>query len=290
MNNQNEDKIEVSAAILPRHSDDDASWIFKSRKYIYPYDLLDAAKKIYPNKEEFKPLSLTEWDKQFHPDDTEELRDILITINSILPIFTEENINDYLKHNSTKPLGLALAIENRLLDKVIAYGNTNQLFLFLEEFDINQEEIKLLENKDIIDKISDRIVDKNKVMYSQIVSNYLRILAKNPNIEVTSDFIKKYIEHAHFYGDAPNKLLQYLLFTQKKHPRFSEISSLFWDPYTKSRKYSSWLESIRRMDDISMYYKKINDEKIENFHENLLYLNLYLEFKEDYKICFKFPG
>jgi hypothetical protein len=189
-------------------------------------------------------------------------------------------VEGYLNEDVTRNFGIALAIEFRMLEKIIKIADDADIFLYLTEYSLNEEEIILIIESGLMEKLSIRLIDTSKVMYTTLVENFEKLLKVDDSGVIDSNFISGYIAHSSFYGGNP--LLKYILETfTDLHPLFGNLDCLAWDPFTKSRRYPHWLKVSNRMDEISKYYQDINSES-GNVNDNKEYVNSYLEFKSLY--------
>jgi hypothetical protein len=267
----------ISLSVIPRTNDmNDVSWLLKTRKYISKYDVYDAYKSIYEMEPEGIPTT-EEMVEVFEECDEREAR---ITVKIVSHHFEEGCVEEYLKEGATRKLGIALAIEFRMLRKIIDIADDSDIFLYLTEYSLNEEELSLIIKDELLKKLSERLIDKRKVMYTRLTENFEKLLKLNDCVVIDSNFISGYIEHASFYSG--NQLLKYILvkFTDS-HPLFEGLDFLAWDPFTKSRRYSHWLKVSSRMDELSKYYQEINCET-NIINDNRLYISEYLKFRSIY--------
>jgi len=269
----------VSLSVVPRTKDmNDVSWLFKTRKYISKYDVYDAYKSIYGTEPEGAPTT-EEMVKVFKESEEKEAK---ITVKIVSHYFEKDCVEKYLNESATRVLGIALAIEFRMLEKIVKIADDSDIFLYLTEYSLNEEEIYLIIENGLMGKLSLRIINKSKVMYTTLTENFEKLLKVNDCGVINSNFISGYIEHASFYG--VNPLLKYILerFTGS-HPLFKDLDCLAWDPFTKSRRYSHWLKVSSRMDELSKYYQEISSETdTVNNNNNRQYINEYLKFRSLY--------
>jgi hypothetical protein len=267
----------ISLSMVPRTKNmNDVAWLFKTRKYISKYDVFDAYKSIYGAEPEGVPTA-EEMAKVFEESEEKEAK---VIVKVVSHDFEKCCVKEYLNNSMTKMFGIALAIEFRMLEEIIAIADDSDIFLYLTEYSLNQEEISLFLESDLMHKLSLRIIDKSKVMYTTLTENFEKLLKVNDSSVINSSFIAGYIEHSSFYGGNP--LLKYILerFTES-HPLFKDCPALAWDPFTKSRYYSHWLKVSNRMNELSKYYQEINSGT-NNINNNKQYISNYLKFMSIY--------
>lgn len=265
--------MKVSLSIVPRTKDmNDVAWLLKTRRYISKYDVYDAYKSIYGVEPEGIPTA-EEIAKVFEEG---EDRDVKITVKIVSHYFEKSCVAEYLSEEATKELGVALAIEFRMLKPIIGTAEDSDIFLYLTEYLLNDGEISLIIKNGVMEKLSKRIIDKSKVMYTTLIKNFEKLLKINDCGVIGSSFISGYIEHASFYGG--NELLKYILeeFVDL-HPLFENLDCLAWDPFTKSRRYSHWLNVVNRMNEISRYYQEVSGAA-NNINDNKHYISEYIRF------------
>ena len=225
-------RVEVSASILPRQKDDtDASWIYKSRKYIHPSDCIGSLTKAHGKPAKIVAPTIKKWTKFLSKDDFS--RQFLMTVYSVVPDFTESDISNYLSCHQTLSLGVALSIETRKLENVLKYGEPADLCLYVEEYNLSDNEINVISsNAASMQTIYNRLLDKEKVMYTILVTNF-HLLLQHSHFPVEAKFVENYISRTLSY----NKDTAFLEFLLKNyptaHPDFSQMDSLSWDPYSK---------------------------------------------------------
>ncbi|TMO03133.1 hypothetical protein [Pseudoalteromonas sp. S558] len=269
--------MQISLPVVPRTKDmNDVSWLLKTRKYISKYDVFDAYKLIYNTE----PKGLPTIEEMVNVFKENEQKEAKITVKIVSHSFDKDCVEKYLNENATRVFGIALAIEFRMLDKIVNIADDSDIFLYLTEYSLDEEETSLIIKNGLMEKLSLRIIDKSKVMYTTLADNFEKLLRVNECDVINLSFISRYIEHAHFYGG--NSLLQYILERYKSsHPLFEKLDCLAWDPFTMSRRHRHWLTVVNRMDELSKYYLEINDEG-ENIIKNRQYINEYLKFKTLY--------
>jgi hypothetical protein len=278
-------RVELSASILPRQKDaTDASWIYESRKYIHPSDCIRSLTKAYGKPVRILAPTIKKWGEFLTKDDFS--RQFLMTVYSVVPDFTDSDISTYLSSQQSISLGVALSIETRKLENVLKYGEPADLCLYVEEHNLSDNEIKAISsNTALMKTLYERLLDEKKVMYTKLVANFHRLL-QNSRFQIEEKFIENYISRTLSY----NKDTAFLEFLLKGyptvHPFLSKMDSLSWDPYSKSRRYSHWLESINRMKTLSEIYSKNADIQNHCHKANLDYIALFNKFKSEYAVCF----
>jgi hypothetical protein len=150
----------------------------------------------------------------------------------------------------------------------------------MTEYPLTEDEMALISGRGILKQLAQRLIDKNKVMYTTLLKNFERLLRLDDCDVVDEKLVRSYIELSSYYNG--NSLLQYLL--EKfpySHPLFENMDCLAWDPFTMSRRFSHWLTVSKRMDELSKYYLTLGHTG-ENYTQNFKYLDNYLRFKEVY--------
>lgn len=265
--------MNISLPIVPRTKDmNEVAWLLKTRRYISKYDVYNVYKSVY----KVEPEGIPTTNEMIEVLTNDENKDIKVTVKIVSHDFNEERIEEYLNVEATRPLGIALAIEFRMLKQIINLAEDSDIFLYLTEYILNEEEISLIIESGIMKKLSMRVIDKNQVMYTTLVDNFEKLLKTNDCNVIDCNFISRYIEHASFYEK--NRLLEYILKEYTDfHPLFKNLDCLAWDPFTKSRRYSHWLEVTNRMNEISSYYLEIRGRN-ENIDDNKDYIGEFIKF------------
>ncbi|MGQ9375231.1 hypothetical protein ACUM6W_15540 [Acinetobacter tandoii] len=275
------ESIVYNASIVPRKENEtDLSWILNTRKYLRYFE----ARSMYQNilaREVVEKVTSEDWIKA---KNLQKDRDIILSLFISAPDYDHTDINTYLAAPETKELGLALAIEFEDFKSFHSVGLTlPNLILYLENNILNQEELNLIKNdEDIIRGLFKRVVDKDKIMFHNLVKNLLNIfktstLANLSDI-VTSKNIGLYIEHGNYYNH--DEFLEFLLKNfPEKHPLFQKQYFMQWDSFTKSRFFSKWLRAKSICLEISRYYMDI-DSNNETFQENKEFLQGFLRYQE----------
>lgn len=269
--------MKISLSIVPRTKDmNDVAWLLKTRRYISKYDVYDAYKSIYNVEPEGIP-TIEEMAKVFEEG---ENRDARVTVKIVSHYFEESCVAEYLSEEATRELGVALAIEFRMLKPIIGIAEDSDIFLYLTEYLLDEDELSLIVKSGVMEKLSKRLIDKRKVMYTTLIKNFEQLLKINHCGVIDSNFISGYIEHASFYGG--NELLKHILeeFIDL-HPLFESLDCLAWDPFTKSRRYNHWLNVVNRMNEISRYYQDVNGTT-KNINDNKHYISEYIKFRAIY--------
>lgn len=266
--------MSISLSIVPRTKDmSEVDWFLKTRNYISKYGLYDAYKTIY----NVEPEGIPTVNEMVEVLSDDEDRDIKVTLKIVSHEFDKRCIEEYLNVEPTKKLGIALAIELRMLMHIINLAEDSDIFLYLTEYTLNGEELSLIIQSGLMKNLSKRIIDKSQVMYTTLVDNFEKLLKVDDCGVIDCDFISGYIEHSNFYGE--NKLLKYILESYTDvHPLFKNLYCLKWDPFTKSRSYSHWLKVVNRMNDISRYYLNISG-KTNNINDNRHYVSEFMKFR-----------
>lgn len=266
--------MSIPFSIVPRTEDlSEVDWFFKTRKYISKYGLYDAYKTIYNVEPEGIP-TINEMVEALADD---ENRDIKVTLKIVSHEFDKIFIEEYLKVEPIRNLGIALAIEFRMLAQIINLAEDSDIFLYLTEYTLNEEELSLVIQSGIMEDLSKRIIDKSQVMYTTLVDNFEKLLKIDDCGVIDCNFISRYIEHSNFYNE--NIFLKYILESYTDvHPLFKNLYYLKWDPFTKSRSYSHWLRVVARMNEISSYYLEIS-QTTENIDDNKYYISEFIKFR-----------
>ncbi|PVU64933.1 hypothetical protein C9E85_15650 [Plesiomonas shigelloides] len=252
------------------------SWLYETRRYISRYDVREQYKLIFGTEPKGIP-SVEELEVVFKE---QEERDVRITVKIVSHHFDESCIKGYLDSEVTKDFGIALAIEFRKMEEIIELADSSDLFLYMTEYPLTVEELSLVAKRGILKELAQRLIEKNKVMYTTLQGNFEQLLKLDDCNVVDENFIRGYIEHANYYSGNP--LLQYILEQfPDSHPLFEDMDSLAWDPFTMSRRFSHWLTVSRRMDELSKYYLTL-DHVGERFSKNSNFIKNYLRFKEVY--------
>ncbi|MEZ9203656.1 hypothetical protein AB4151_14830 [Vibrio splendidus] len=264
-------------AYIPRDLDEsEVSWIYKTRKYISIFQ----AREIYDIKygvSDYQKITATKYCEAIDGSESE----LLLTALYSAPLYDVNDIIDYINIDSLKSLALALAIEFNKFDIVVKYGDESDVILYLENVIIDDNDIKLLDDNDdkTLVAISSRIVDGNKVRYNLLMNNFTNILKaykQKYSFIINQKYIRTYIENSKIYSD--DKCLEFILESYPDvHPDFKILDSLSWDPFTKSRRFSHWLNVKNRMDELSRYYFDISG-KSEIITSNKEYISDYSEF------------
>lgn len=269
--------MSIPVPLVPRTENmNDVLWLFNTRKYISKFGVYSAYKAFFDKEPDGTP-TIEEMVNVFESSEENEAK---ITVKIVSHHFEKSIVNKYLNEEATKHFGIALAIEYRMLGEIIEIADDSDIFLYLTEYSLNQEELLLIDKNGLIENISKRLIDKNLVMFTTLLENFEKLLKASDGKVINSDFISHYIGHASFYNT--NTLLQYIFeeFTDS-HPSLKKLGSLAWDPFTKSRHFSHWLNVCNRMDDISRYYLEI-DSQNKVIKENKQYIEAYLKFKAIY--------
>ncbi len=272
---------EFNAFIVPRkEGETELSWLLNTRKYLRSFEIIEMYKEIL-KREEIEKVSVDDWVKAKNINVN---RDVILSLFTSAPDYAPSDIVTYLANDATKDLGLALAIQFEDFEKF--YGSNVEipdLILYLENNILNEHDINLIkDNKDIIENVFDRIVDKEKVMYHNLRNNFLNIIQNSVLQNLSSIFNKKkisaYIAHANFYDH--DALLEYILINYPdSHPNFSKLPFMFWDSFTRSRYFSRWLKTRSIMSEISRYYLGLDVENdIVEINKN--YMRGFLEFND----------
>ena len=270
-----------NAFIVPRkEGETELSWLLNTRKYLRSFEIIEMYKEIL-KREEIEKVSVDDWVKAKNINVN---RDVILSLFTSAPDYAPSDIVTYLANDATKDLGLALAIQFEDFEKF--YGSNVEipdLILYLENNILNEHDINLIkDNKDIIENVFDRIVDKEKVMYHNLLNNFLNIIQNSVLQNLSSIFSKKkisaYIAHANFYDH--DALLEYILTNYPdSHPNFSKLPFMFWDSFTRSRYFSRWLKTRSIMSEISRYYLELDIENdIVEINKN--YMRGFLEFND----------
>lgn len=266
--------MRISLHLVPRTENmNDVLWLFNTRKYISRFDVYNAYKSFFDKEPDGIPTA----EEMINVFESSEENEAKVTVKIASHNFEKSSVDKYLNEEATKYFGIALAIEYRMLGKIIEIADDSDIFLYLTEYSLNQEELLLISNSGLIEKISKRLINKNLVMFTTLLENFEKLLKASDGRVINSDFISRYIDHASFYNR--NTLLRYIFeeFTDS-HPSLEKLDSLAWDPFTKSRRFRHWLNVCYRMDDISRYYLEIDSEN-EVIKENKQYIEAYLKFK-----------
>lgn len=269
--------MQISLPLVPRTENmNDVLWLFNTRKYISRFDVYSAYKSFFDKEPDGIPTA----EEMINVFESSEPNEAKITVKIVSHSFEKASVDKYLNEEATKYFGIALAIEYRMLDKIIEIADDSDIFLYLTEYSLNQEELLLINKSGLIENISKRLIDKNQVMFTTLLENFEKLLKASDGRVINSDFVSRYIEHASFYNK--NTLLKYIFeeFTDS-HPSLEKLYSLAWDPFTKSRRFSHWLNVCNRMDDVSTYYLEIASEN-KVIKENKQYIEAYLKFKAVY--------
>lgn len=278
----------MTVTIAPRRIDEsEVSWIYRTRNYISHYD----ARKIYfsffsedkdkDKDKEVPPPSKNLW--QNASNDTEK-RDVLLTALISAPDFyTKDIILDYIKTPETRNLGVALAICDEYFEIVIRFASNDEIIFYLENNQLNDNQVAFIKDPALLKDLMHRIVDTKKVMYTKLVTNFHKIISE-PSFEhneiIDSNFVKKYIEHAHLY--AKDEFLEYILVNFKHlHPTMNRMDCLAWDPFTRSRRYTHWLNACNKMNVLLECYKKITPID-GNVSSNMEYIEQYVKYIKIY--------
>lgn len=249
------------------------SWILNTRRYVHPYE----TRKYYSNlfgdikKEDNTLLLLPKLNK-----------DSRFYYHQLAYIYTnydcDNSIKDILDNELTKSFGVVLAIERKLLSEYINYFTDEEILLYLENNDMTDNDFNSLFGVNFVDKLSRRIIDAKKVMYTRLVDNLYIYIKKCQTLpkEIDENFVKGYIEHVSIYND--DIFLRYLLSNYDNiHPSFNKIYDLQWDPFKKSRVFPDWLKAIDILDFLVGFYPqlKVDNERIQ---ENQYFLNKYMNY------------
>ncbi|MEQ1106727.1 hypothetical protein [Acinetobacter seifertii] len=268
-----------SISIVPRKENEtDLSWIFNTRKYLRYFE----ARSMYKNilgRETIEKVNLQDWigAKSLQTD-----RDIVLSSFISAPDYNSTDILTYLANTETKDLGLALAIEFEDFKSFHSAGVTlPNLILYLENNILNEDQLNLIKNDEsIIRGLFARVVDKDQVMFHNLVKNLLNIFKfsdlENLSDIVTSKNISLYIEHGNYYNH--DEFLEFLLRNYpNNHPSFQKQYFMQWDPFTKSRFFPKWLRAKSICLELSKYYMDIESNS-ENLKGNQKFLQSFLEY------------
>jgi len=273
--------IESIGVIERRPGLSNVQWVIDSMRYLRFGDYWNASKQIY--KDGKIPRLRPDVIDNITKNNDSRISDVVIGIILMMNDHTLEDINELLSNPDTKDYGIALSIIHGKLNNVLRFGTPEDLFIYLTEHNITDAEISELSQKEILEKIAKRVIDKKQVMFNVLVDNFQKLVAVNDFGCITKDFLRKYIEHASLSSVYPNSFCEFLLKRfPSVHPDFSAMYVLNWDPYTRARTYGHWLTVSGKMNDISRYYLTINGapEKNRKFIEN------YSDFKREYPSFF----
>ena len=266
-----------NVTVVPRTKDiTDVSWLLKTRRYIPHYDAYQAYKLIYGSEPMGQP-SVDEWSKIIACDVD---RDVRITANIVAHDFNVECVKEYLEYAPTKDIGIALAIEFRMLKDIVSIAEESDIILYLTEHILDDTESSLILESGLLKSIARRVIDKCQTMYTTLINNFATLLKLSDGSVISEKFIIGYLEHANFFNGDP--LLRYIFEKfPTAHPLLRKLDCLAWDPFTKSRRFSHWLRVCQRMDELSKYYLEL-DFLSKNIRENKAYINSYLKFSKIY--------
>ncbi|MBO8215383.1 MULTISPECIES: hypothetical protein [Acinetobacter calcoaceticus/baumannii complex] len=273
------DKIQYKAYIVPRKKDEsDLSWLLNNRKYLRGFEARKMYKEIL-SRDEVRKVSVDEW---VRAKEATRYNDILLSIFTSAPDYSPSDIDSYLSRQETKDLGLALAIEYEKFDKFYSAGvDMQDIILYMENNILSQADmVGIKDNIDLVTAIFLRIIDKKKVMFINLIQNFLNLLEASTSVDLSTVFdeekIAQYISHANFYSN--DDLLEFLLTNFPEcHPKFIELSFMHWDSFTKSRDYSRWLKAKSILNELSRYYLTLTPEN-EVIGENQEYIRGFLNF------------
>lgn len=272
-------KIQYKAYIVPRKKDEsDLSWLLNNRKYLRGFEARKMYKEIL-NRDDVSKVSVDEWVKA---KEATQHKDILLSIFTSAPDYSPSDIDSYLSQQETKDLGLALAIEYEKFDKFYSANvDMQDIILYMENNILSQPDIVgIKDNIDLVTALFLRIIDKKKVMFTNLIQNFLNLLQASTLVDLSTVFdeekIAQYISHANFYNN--DDLLEFLLTKfPESHPKFIELSFMHWDSFTKSRDYSRWLKAKSILNELSRYYLNLSPEN-EIIGENQYYIRGFLNF------------
>ena len=197
-------KIQYKAYIVPRKKDEsDLSWLLNNRKYLRGFE----ARKMYReilNRDDVSKVSVDEWVKA---KEATLHKDILLSIFTSAPDYSPSDIDSYLSQQETKDLGLALAIEYEKFDKFYSANvDMRDIILYMENNILSQPDIVgIKDNIDLVTALFLRIIDKKKVMFTNLIQNFLNLLQVSTLVDLSTVFdeekIAQYISHANFYNN-----------------------------------------------------------------------------------------
>ncbi|OTT95371.1 hypothetical protein [Acinetobacter baumannii] len=272
-------KTQYKAYIVPRKKDEsDLSWLLNNRKYLRGFEARKMYKEIL-SRDEVRKVSVDEWVKA---REATLHKDILLSIFTSAPDYSPSDIDSYLSQQETKDLGLALAIEFEKFDKFYSANvDMQDIILYMENNVLDQADIVgIKDNIDLMTALFLRIIDKKKVMFTNLIQNFFNLLQASNLVGLSTVFdqekIAQYISHANFYNN--DDLLEFLLAKfPESHPKFIELSFMHWDSFTKSRDYSRWLKAKSILNELGRYYLTLIPEN-EIIAENQDYIRGFLNF------------
>lgn len=262
-----------NAYIVPRKENEpDLSWIVNTRKYLRYFEARSMYKHLL-GRENVEKVNAQDWTKA---KNLNKDRDVILSIFISAPDYDSTDILSYLANPETKELGLALAIELEDFKKFHSSGvSLSDLILYLENNILNENDLDLVKNDEsLISGLFRRVVDKEQVMFHNLVKNLLNIFKatelKNLSDIVTSKNIGLYIEHGNYYNH--DEFLEFLLKNYpNQHPMFYRLPFMQSDPFTRSRFFSNWLRAKSICTEISRYYISIESDN-EILKENQEFL------------------
>lgn len=257
-------------------------WMVKTIQYIPRYrisrdvgrEVVDVISAVPPSAEEWK----------FVLDKEQSF--VLKTLFLVVPEYDEKALEDYLLVDDTKNVSLAFAIVFGQIDMVLAHGSDDALVLFCENNDIAAESLGDNEINRLGSALVSRLEDNNKVMYTRLVNNLYLLLPSRPMF-ITPKLIANYIAHSAGVYGVEDRFLCFLLGNSlAKHPDFTRIAELGWDPYFKSRLYGKWLRAVKRMECLIHCYSALDSNQLKFSKKNWEYLRSFQKFKQTYSVCF----
>lgn len=272
-----------NAYIVPRkENESDLSWIVNTRKYLRYFEARSMYRQIL-GRENVDKVNVRDWVKANGLDKDKD-RDVILSIFISAPDYDSTDILSYLANPETKELGLALAVEFEDFKKFYSAGvSLSDLILYLENNILDEDDLGLIKNDEsLIGGLFSRIVDKEQVMFHNLVKNLLHILQvtelQDLSDIVSSKNIGLYIEHGNYYNH--DEFLEFLLKNYPdRHPMFNRLHFMQWDPFNRSRFFSNWLRAKSICFEISRYYIDI-DSNNETFQANKEFLQGFLRYQE----------
>lgn len=272
----------ITATIVPRETcESNVVWIYKTRKYISHFD----ARKMYflsfsgDKDKDVPPPDISLWAQA---NDAPENSDILLTALISAPmVFSKQKISDYMMSPETRDLGVALAICNEHFEELLKVASNDEIILYLENNNLNEDQLSTVNDILLLKAIMNRIIDKKKVIFTILINNFYRIITQGSfsfSDIFNAEFIAKYIEHASL--SYKNDFLEYLLINYPHiHPVMETMYCLYWDPFTRSRRFSHWLNVCSKMNELSRCYEKIPhiNDTIKRNAEYIKEYNRYIE-------------
>jgi hypothetical protein len=277
--------IEIEVPIYPRSQcSSSVDWVIKTLNYIGQWEYYEYENKIF-NGNQILPL-LPEKINQLNLIEDSKIRDAALTAHLIFPEYGTEIIEQLLQNDDSRDFGIALSIQKGLIKNILDFGEMPSIILLLTEQQLCDQDLAHFQDLDLIKRISDQVVDSKQTMYTTLLVNLGKILSNIGYAVIDRKFISKYLNRGLFLQGSVDSFLKNILEnTVENHPKFSELDCLAWDPFTKSRRYSHWLNSISRMDQLIQYYREI-PECCKCNQDNIDYICKYEKFKSVYKDCF----